>query len=402
MNHDRMSRLHRREFLYWTSRRGAGVILAGGALPALLAACGRDDNPVIPAAADPSATTGTTAAAVPPEGKAIIGDVIDFKLSSDEWEGSFGSVTMRLHKGVFDDKDVFFIRTDASDRDFAIAEKLIFVPKLKPFATKGLAGTLYMVENGAEGQATVLSSEPGRDDYTPAWTLHKATWTGQPRLLGSVADVEAARQNGELTVEQTDIVLNAEIVKWSTGELTVDPELKGYFGSGLLIEAPDPGTMTVTFKLGQCFPGNRYFVTSHSMKPPADMTMTTYAPRLHAEPSQARLTARTNVFMNGVKGPGPMGFQPSVFDFDAGSPSWSPFWDHFAYQWKDETNAKVLGTQDEIFAARDAGALLEFPGVPDTKGELFTVNCPVPVLAPLSFSEPATSPTPSATLPRTP
>lgn len=46
----------------------------------------------------------------------------------------------------------------------------------------------------------------------------------------------------------------------------------------------------------------------------------------------------------------------------------------------------MLRTEAELHSARDAGDLEEFPGVPDTKGEVFTVNCPVPVLAPLDFS----------------
>ena len=75
-------RLPRREFLGWASRRGAGVVLSGAAL---LAACGDDDNPTVPAATEESPTTATTAAAIPAEGKAIIG-VIDFKLSSDQWK----------------------------------------------------------------------------------------------------------------------------------------------------------------------------------------------------------------------------------------------------------------------------------------------------------------------------
>lgn len=116
------------------------------------------------------------------------------------------------------------------------------------------------------------------------------------------------------------------------------------------------------------------------------MTKTIHAPRLHNGPSQAKSTGRTNVFMNGVKGPGPMGFQPPAFDFDAGDPAWSPYWDHYAYQWNDGATPTVLRTQGEIWKARDAGQLTEFPGVPDTKGEVFSVNCPVPVLAPLDFS----------------
>lgn len=386
MSPDRLtpSRLPRREFIGWASRRGAGVVLAGGVLPALLAACGDDDTPTVPAAQDESPTTATTAA-IPAEGKPIIGDVIDFKLTSDQWEGAFGSVTLRLHKGVFDGTDVYFIRTDASDQGFATAEKVLYVPKLKPLAAAGLSGKAYLVKGGADGQGTVLSSEPGRDDYTPAWTVHTVTWKGQPRLLGSVADVEAAERKGEVAVEPTGIVLNAEIVKWSTGQVSVDPELKSYLGRGPAIEAPDPSTMTVTFKLGQCFPGTRYFAASHSIKPAAVMTNTVFAPGLHAGASKALATGRTNVFMNGIKGPGPMGFQPSVFDLDAGNPAWSPYWDHYTYQWKDTATPRVLRSQGDLFGARDSGELAEFPGLPDTKGEVFTVNCPAPVLAPITF-----------------
>lgn len=90
--------------------------------------------------------------------------------------------------------------------------------------------------------------------------------------------------------------------------------------------------------------------------------------------------------MNGLEGPGPMGAQPSVFDSDPGDPIWSPYWDHFTYAWKDEARARVLRSERQVFAARDAGQLEEFPGTPDTKGEVFTVNCPVPVTAPATFS----------------
>jgi hypothetical protein len=45
----------------------------------------------------------------------------------------------------------------------------------------------------------------------------------------------------------------------------------------------------------------------------------------------------------------------------------------------------VLRSQTEIHEAHDAGELEEFPGVPDTNGTVFTVNCPVPVLAPPTF-----------------
>ena len=109
-----------------------------------------------------------------------------------------------------------------------------------------------------------------------------------------------------------------------------------------------------------------------------------HSPALQESP-RARATGRTNVFMNGLKGPGPMGFQPSVFDSEAGAEEWSPYWDHMTYAWKGK-DPRVLTTEDEVHAARDGGDLDEFPGTPDTNGAIFTVNCPVPVIAPNTFT----------------
>lgn len=139
------------------------------------------------------------------------------------------------------------------------------------------------------------------------------------------------------------------------------------------------------FKLGQCYPASRYFVLDHSLGGPAEMTSTVASPRLHGGPTEAGATARTNVFANGLTGPGPMGAQPSVFDFDPGEAAWSPYWDHFLYEWSEDADPELLTTQDQIHAARDDGRLTEFPGMPDTEGEVFTVNCPAPILAPPTY-----------------
>ena len=352
--------------------RGGGVVLAAGSLPALLAACGDDD--------DDSAGTpdrAPTAAG----GRALVGDVVDFELSSQEWEGAFGFVTLRLHAARFDGRDVFFIQTDTSDASFARERKLVHAPKIAPMAEAKLSGELFLIDD----QPAVVSSQPGRNDYTPAWRVRRASWTSQSRTLDSVEDVRAAARAGDLTVEETNVVLNAPIVKWAGGALAVDGKLRDYLGDGQLIEKPDTSRMEVRFKLHECFPGSRYIVTDHSIAPAADMTHTAYAPGLHAGPVDAGATGRTNVFMNGIAGPGPMKHQPSVFDSDAGEPQWSPYWDHFSMEWGKGRAPRVLREQPAVFSARDAGDLREHPGTPDTKGEVFTVNCPVPVVAPAMF-----------------
>lgn len=379
--------LDRRTFFIRGSRRGAGLVVAGVGLPTLLAACAADD-PVISerTTPPPSATPLVTPSEAAEQARAIVGDVIEFELTSEEWPGDFGFVTMQLHTGVVDDSDVYFIRTDASDEDYAAQEQLVWVPRIGLMARDDLTGTAVMFDNPADGQPTVLSSEPGRDDYTPAWLLTRARWSGEPQLLRSLDEVQEAAVAGALELTETDIVLNAAVVKWSSGELPADTtERTAYLGPGQLLEPPDTTAMRVTFKLNQCFPGSRYIVTDHSMEMAATMTSTNFAPKLQGGPTEAGATGRTNVFGNGIAGPGPMGFQPSAFDLDAGESAWSPYWDHFTYVWADGGTPRLLTSESEIHAARDAGELEEFPGTPDTDGEVFTVNCPVPVLAPPSF-----------------
>jgi hypothetical protein len=343
----------------------------------MLAACGRDEPALVGPASPGPVSKGE---------KVLVGDVLDYALSSEEWEGAFGFVQFRVHQGVVDGRDVYFIRTDASDEEFADAEKLVWAPKIAGLARRGLTGEAFLASDGSEEQAAVLSSEPGRRGYTPAWRINRFTWDTTPRMLRSVADVRAAEEKGDLTVERTDIVLNAAVVMWSTGEMPVDDERREYLGPGQLLEPVDTSELTVTFKLHECFPGVRYIVCDTSLEPMAEGMAVAHSPGLESSP-EAGATGRTNVFMNGIEGPGPMGFQPSVFDSRAGSMDWSPYWDHMTYGWRDEADPRVLITEEEVHTERDGGRLEEFPGTPETAGETFTVNCPVPILAPNTFTD---------------
>lgn len=363
-------RMDRRRFLSYMAVRGAGIGVAGTTLPALLAACG--DNPTVQGGASPAAGGDV-------EGTPIVGDVLDFALSSDEWQGDFGFVVLRLHRASVEGGDAFFIRTDASDQGFASDEGLVFVPKISGLAGAGTTGDAYLLADGS----TVLSSDPARADYTPARRVNRVRSTGGATIR-SVADVLDAERRGDAVIERTDIVTNWPVVKWPDGELPVDGDLTEYLGGGQLIEAPDIGAMTVRFKLHECFPGSRYIVCDTSLPPMAEGMNIAPSPALGAG-SGGPSTGRVNVFMNGIEGSGPMGFQPSVFDSTPGDPDWSPYWDHMTYAWTDTATPRVLTSESEIEQARDQGELDEFPGTPDTGGQIFTVNCPVPVLAPNTF-----------------
>lgn len=383
-------RYGRRDVLRLMGRSTLGLALAGPAA-GLLAACGDSDEvagPASPAAAggeSPSPTTATRAGARAAGPEVVVGDVLDFALTSEEWPGPFGFVTLRLHEGVVDGQPVHFIRTDASAEAFAESEGLLWVPRLAGLDDPSLAGAAYAFPDGADGQATVLSSQPGREDYTPAWRWRRVTWNAAPRVLASAAEVEQAAEAGDVTVETPGVVVNYALVRWSDGELPADTERTAYLGPGQLLEPPDTAGGTVTFKLHECYPEARYIVVDSSLGGPAEAMQVAHSPRLAAT-TDADATGRTNVFADGLAGPGPMGFQPSVFDSRAGDPVWSPYWDHFTYTWNDPDAARLLTSEDEIDAAVEACELERIPGAPPTDGTLFVVNCPVPVVAPNTFT----------------
>lgn len=316
------------------------------------------------------------------ETQKIVGDVTEFRLEPEgRWKGPFGSVTLKLQKGFFDGGDVWFIRTEGSDQTFAREQGLVFVPLLAgALNAAGSFGNLYTFTSGARGQVPVITTVPGRDDFTPAFRVHRVTFAGNAEMLNSEPAIKDAERAGRVRVEQTNIVVNYPLVKWPGGGLSRDPDLVEPLGKGPLIEEPDTAGGKVVFKLHQCFPGSRYIVTDTSAVPMAPM-MGVVGSGPTQKLKDARATAPITIFLNGPKGPGVMGFQPAIFNTKAGDPAWSPFWDHFAVQWKDPSKATVLRSQAELDQKVSAGELERFNGLPDTHPNGFVVNCPSPVLA---------------------
>lgn len=372
-------RLGRRRFL---------VLVAGTAgAAAVAAACGSDDDPET----TPTMSGFTTPAASPspasgsiPKGTVMVGDVVDHALSSEEWAGDFGFVAFRLHTGVVDGEPAYFIRTDASDQDFADSEKLVYVPKMAAAlqASSGLSD-IFLFENGAAGQASVLSTAPHMEDYSPAFRVHRVTLIGTPVVYSSVQALREAEAAGSIVVARTDVVVNFPVVKWPGGELPNDQIRETYLGDGQLLEPVDVAGGTVTFKLHSCYPNLRYIVTDVSLPPMADGMKIAPAPTAGGL-TEAGATAKILVFGNGVEGSGPMGFQKSVTDTVLGDAAWSPYWDHYTFTWQSGVTPDTLKSQAAILEHEELGDLTRFAGTPDTNGTLFMVNCPAPVIAPLT------------------
>lgn len=368
--------LSRRDFLRLSALSSGGFILAACAAPQT---------------AEPETTGGETAdsgtnsiaatataravSAAIDEAEVMVKDVVEFKLESDEWEGDFGSVTFQLHEGRYNGSEVYFIRTDASDQAFAEEVGLVYVPLLNN--GKDLAHALYWFD---DDRPPVFSSSPSSEAFASLCHLIQVSVSDDGLTLESAADVEQAIADGNATMSDSNVYVNYPFIKWDGGELSVDNERVGALPNGQLLEPIDTDNMRVTLKLHQCFPGSRYILTDTSSVGMAPM-MSVPA----SAPTQALLdsggTDEIWIFVNGIEGPGVMGFQPAIFDNKAGEPAWSPFWDHRALKWVDESNARILRSSDEIREALAAGELEEFLGVPDTHPNGFVVNCPAPILA---------------------
>ncbi len=84
-------------------------------------------------------------------------------------------------------------------------------------------------------------------------------------------------------------------------------------------------------------------------------------PSLAQVPASA--LAKVYVFMNGIKGEGPFGSQPDVFDSAPDRGGYSPLRALQLVTWKDPTKARLLRSVDEVKAAETAGEVaVERPG----------------------------------------
>lgn len=326
------------------------------------------------------------------EAEIIVDDVIDFTLAPDgRWDGPFGSVTMQLHNGWVDGEEVTFIRTDTSDEAFAEQEGLVYVPLMaNALDEPGSHSELYLFESGHADQLPVMSTSPADgENFTPAFRVYYVR-NGEEleEPLTSVQAIQDAADAEDIEVEETEIIVNYPLITWPGGQIPVDEEKVEALGGGQLIDDPDIVGGQVTLKLHQCYPGSRYIITDTSALPMAPM-MGAGEAGASGLLIEARAVAPITIFLNGLEGTGAMGFQPGIFNSNAGDLAWSPFWEHFAAEWVNEEEAVPVTSQRQLNELVQAGELIRYGGVPDTDPDTFVVNCSVPIVAPVTWEPPA-------------
>ena len=279
-------------------------------------------------------------------------------------------VTIPMHKGIFDGDKVRYIITDSNDENFAkdISKKQGWNVEIAPAMSnipEGILQKLFVFKNGIKGdgiygfQDEVFSSTPSQKlDYSALNSVIEVTWkTGQKEiLLESAAEVFAAEESGRVEFDKTKIVINASQITWPDGQMIIRPDkeisdMMSYEG-GQIIEINED-ELTVTFVSHRGWgPDGRtiYYIITDAMPsgPAKSMGVVTSSTSLDIISHTGALDFFQ--FKNGIKGSGPLGFQPDISNATLNDPNYSPIWRIHLVEWNNPESAKILETKSDIDA----------------------------------------------------
>jgi len=130
-----------------------------------------------------------------------------------------------------DGQEIRFIHTEVSDPDVAtllsdmMDSPVIYVPALGN-APDNMLNDVYVFKNGVAGmgplgfQPDVFDSHPGTDGYSPLRRIIFIAWADEAnaRELKSLAEVTDAEAKGEITLEESNIIVNMPFITWPNGQ----------------------------------------------------------------------------------------------------------------------------------------------------------------------------------------
>ena len=263
---------------------------------------------------------------------------------------------------------------------------MAFTPSLENAPKESLAD-IYAFTNGIEGsgvfgfQPQVADSQPPNPDYSPLWSVHAVTWNdgATPQVLKSEEDIMAARDNGEITIEETGVIVNCPFVQWKDDHLPVrtDKTLSDEtpYGGGQVLDI-DIENLTATFVAhrGIAPDGETvyYIATDASAPDVANDLGVIHVPKI-SETIATSASSDLYVFTNGLNGNGPLGFQASIGSSTVGDEFYSPLWRIQTVTWKNPNEAHFVPSIAALQNLANEKSL-------STTLAGFVVNCPfVPV-----------------------
>ena len=306
-------------------------------------------------------------------------------------------VILPLVKGYVSGNEVFYVTTEASDKDVAnhltnlSGSRVVYTPALK-LSPENAVSTIYEFKNGVKGmgpegfQPNVADSQPGDPAYSPLWRIQLVEWKPNitPVELKSQSDIIKAQKDGLLTITPTDIIVNCPFVKWNGGELQIrtDKNLNdtSAYGGGQVLNI-DTSNNKVTFVGHRGFAPNGdtiYYIATDASKMDVAKDLGVVFVNKTGYTLNSAASSDLYVFANGIVGTGPKGFQASIASSNVGDQSYSPMWRIQGITWKDPSNAELLTDMKQLGSAVSNGII-------EVGSAGVVVNCPfVEVSKPLA------------------
>jgi hypothetical protein len=300
-------------------------------------------------------------------------------------------IDIPLSKGYIDGNIAYFIATDASDKHAvsSITNNTGFPVNYAPLLNntpESIRGQGYVFSNGVEGEAPggfqlpVANAVPGDKDYSPLWQTNFVKWNDNAtaRELKSVEEIMAAHKKGELTITETNLIINSPAIKWQDGSLQVKENKTisddtPYGGGQVLNIDTEKMIVTIVAHRGWGPDGKTvyYIATDATPKMPADMIGVPYVQ------SDEKLVGTSVVvdlfqFTNGINGSGPLGYQAGIGATNPTDSNYSPMWRISFIEWNDPSKAKVLQTLNDITEMSKEKLITITPAINGTH----VVNCP--------------------------
>ena len=136
-----------------------------------------------------------------------------------------------VDKGFAEGNEIYFTHTEVSVADLAekmtagMQSPVLYAPSLADVPLESQAN-VYSFTNGVKGdsmsglQPSVFDNPPGTEGYTPLRRLNMVTWVDETkaRELKTAAEVLEAAEAGELTIQQTSVVINMPFIVWDGGQ----------------------------------------------------------------------------------------------------------------------------------------------------------------------------------------
>ena len=158
------------------------------------------------------------------------------------------------------------------------------------------------------------------------------------------------------------VILNGNVLYAQTNNTTQNDSEISFSSKTLTGYSDIPEAISIPVSKGYVDGNVSYFISTDASEKNVVSSVSNstkfeinYAPSLANTSESSR--QQGYVFINGIKGEGPSGFQLPVASATPGYERYSPLFEINYVKWNNESNARVLKTADEVLEAQNNGEL---------------------------------------------